>query len=158
MLSLVKANISDCDELHDIRLKAFSPLLEKYRDYETSPAAKTVEHLIAYMQNDSIDFYFICLDDIKNIGYIRVKKVDENKCDLSQIAVLPEYQGNGYAQSALKQVEKFYPSCKVWELATIKQEDKLRHLYEKMGYKLTGKEEQKIKDGMDIIIYEKNIY
>jgi len=160
-ISLKKANIDDCEKIHNIRFKAFFPLLEKYKDYDTNPAAKPLEHLVRNMQNESIDFYLILLNfpngTVNAIGYIRIKQLDENKCDFSQIAVLPEYQGKGYAQEAINQIETVYPNCKSWKLDTIKQEDKLRHLYEKMEYKLTG-EEYNIKDGMDIIMYEKYIY
>jgi len=155
MITLTKAAISDCEEIYKIRFDAFSPLLEKYQDYDTNPANRPIEHIIYNMQNIAFDFYFIKLNE-KNIGYIRIKKLDENRCELSQIAILREYQGNGYAQEVVEQVEIIYPNVKIWELDTIKQEDKLRYLYEKIGYKLTGKE-QNINDKMDIISYEKHI-
>lgn len=156
MIKLVKATISDCEEIHNIRFDAFSPLLEKYRDYDTNPANKPIEHIIQNIQNPALDFYLIKYNN-KNIGYIRIRRVDEHKCNFSQIAIVREYQGNGYAQEVIKQVEAIYPNVQNWELETIKQEDKLRHLYEKMDYKFTGKEDN-IKDGMDIVFYEKHIY
>ena len=156
MITLAKADISDCGEIHNIRFDAFSPLLEKYQDYDINPANRPIEHIVQNMQNDALDFFMIKLDE-KNIGYIRIKKLDESRCEFSQIAILREYQGNGYAQEAIKQVEVIYPNVKIWELSTIKQENKLRVLYEKMGYKFTGKE-QKINDKMDIVTYEKDIF
>jgi hypothetical protein len=68
--------------------------------------------------------------------------------------ILPVFQGNSYAQAAIKQAERLYPETTKWVLDTIKQEKKLCHLYEKMGYKLTGVEEN-IKLGMDIVYYAK---
>jgi len=155
MIMLTKAAFSDCEEMHHIRFSVFSPLLEKYQDYDTNPANKPIEHIIQNMQNNSFDFFLIKLD-IKTIGYIRIRKADENKCNLSQIAILQEYQGNGYAQEAIKQVELLYPNMNTWELETIKQENKLCHLYERLGYEFTGKEEN-INDKMDIVFYEKHI-
>ena len=73
---------------------------------------------------------------------------------MKQIFILPEYQGYGYAQEAIKMVESFYTKAKRWELDTILQEKKLCYLYEKMGYQKTGKTE-KIKDGMDLVYYAK---
>ena len=67
---------------------------------------------------------------------------------------MPEYQGNGYAQQALSAIEALYPFAKSWNLDTIKQEPKLCHLYEKMGYRRTGKENT-IKEGMTLVFYEK---
>ena len=155
MITLTKAIISDCEEIHNIRFDAFSPLLEKYEDYDTNPANRSVEHIIQNMQDNALDFFLIKLNG-KTIGYIRIRKIDENKCNFSQIAILRKYQGNGYAQEAIKQVEMIYPNAKIWELETIKQENKLCHLYEKLGYKPTGKI-QNINKKMDIINYEKHI-
>jgi len=155
MITLTKAIISDCEEMHIIRFDAFSPLLEKYQDYETSPANRPVEHIIQNIQNSAFDFFLIKLNE-KTIGYIRIRRIDESRCNFSQIAILQNHQGNGYAQEAIKQVEMLYPNVNIWELETIKQEIKLGHLYEKLGYKRTGKE-QNINDKMDIVFYEKHI-
>lgn len=50
--------------------------------------------------------------------------------------------------------ELLYPEAKHWELDKIKQETKLCHLYEKMGYKKTGKE-LSIKDKITLVFYKK---
>ena len=54
----------------------------------------------------------------------------------------------------MRLMENRYPGTKKWELDTIAQEGKLCHLYEKMGYRKTGRLE-KLKDGMEIVFYEK---
>lgn len=77
-------------------------------------------------------------------------------CKLKQIYILPEYQGFGYAQKAITIAESLYPAVEKWELDTILQEEKLCYLYEKMGYKKTGKVEP-IMNGMDIVYYAKQI-
>lgn len=67
---------------------------------------------------------------------------------------MPQEQGKGYAQQAMRLVEAMYPQATRWELDTIKEEKALCYLYEKMGYRLTG-EEKTIKDGMTIVYYAK---
>lgn len=62
--------------------------------------------------------------------------------------------GNGYAKQTLKQIELLYPGAKCWELDTIKEESKLCYLYESMGYKPGGREEN-IKEGMTFVYYRK---
>lgn len=37
-LFLEKATESDAESIFDIQVKAFTPLLKKYKDYDTSPA------------------------------------------------------------------------------------------------------------------------
>lgn len=152
-ISLRIAGLQDCAQIHQMQVIVFRPLLDKYQDYETNPGAETIERIEQRMRIPSITHYFIELQS-KKIGYIRIRQPNETTCLFSQIAILPEYQGRGYAQQAMIMAEALYPQAKRWELITIKQEEKLRHLYEKMGYKPTG-EEKRIKLGMDFISYVK---
>ena len=66
---------------------------------------------------------------------------------------MEEYRGKGYAQEAMKAAEEIYGADN-WCLDTILQEKGNIHLYEKMGYRQTGRIDR-IKDGMDIVYYEK---
>lgn len=152
-ISLMKAQLSDCEEIHKMQVLAFQQLLEKYHDYGTNPAAESIEKIVDRMNQEVTDYYFIRLDD-KNIGAIRIVRLKDNICRISPIFILPEYQGKGYAQDTIKGVEELYPQAQGWELDTIKQERKLCYLYEKLGYQATGKEE-KLQENMTIIYYTK---
>ena len=152
-IQLKAATIDDCEKIHSMQMVGFKALLDKYQDFETSPGAETLEHIKMRFEYPQIDHYFINLND-ENIGYIRINRLDTNTCRLSQMFVLPDYQGNGYAQQAIKQVEALNPLVNNWLLDTIKQEQKLCYLYEKMGYKQTGTETS-IRDGMDLVDYAK---
>lgn len=90
------------------------------------------------------------------IGVIRLVSIDETTMRISPVMILPEYQNKGFAQKTFYEMEKKYPYIKVWQLDTIKQEEKLCYLYEKLGYTKTGREED-IKQGMTIIYYQKVI-
>ena len=115
-IRLVRAVLSDAEELYELQKACFQALLEKYQDYELNPAAEPLE---------------------KTIGRLR-----ENLTD--------------YAQETICQAEGKYPESVLWKLETILQEPKLCHLYEKMGYRRTGKTER-VKDGMDLVYYEKEV-
>ena len=154
-ITLNKADPNDYDEIHSMQIVSFRDLLEKYKDYEISPGTESVEDIAKKINQDHTDYYFIVLED-RNIGVIRVAKLSAKECRISPMFILPEYQGNGYAKQTLREVEYLYPEVKVWKLDTIKQENKLCHLYESMGYQLTGKEEN-IKEGMTIVYYQKEL-
>ena len=158
-----KANIIDSEKIHKMQIAGFKDLLEKYTDYDTNPGAETLERIKSRFAFDTIDHYFISLhgrnsfgvpERGEDIGCIRIQRLDENVHKLSQMFILPEFQGKGYAQNAIYQAELLYPKAKKWILDIIKQEPKLRYLYEKMGYILTGVEKN-IKHGMDLVDYEK---
>lgn len=153
-IRLMRAGLSDAKEMHEMQKICFQALLGKYQDYETSPAAEPLEKTVRRLRETFTDFYFIMLGNRK-IGGLRVRHRDQ-KCKLGPIFLLTEYQSFGYAQEAIRQAEAEYPESILWELETILQEPKLRHLYEKMGYRRTGKTER-IRDGMDLVYYEKEV-
>ena len=152
-IELIEATINDSEKIHQMQKVGFKALLEKYQDYDTNPGAETLEKIKWRFQFPQGRHYFIEVDKI-SIGYIRIVKNNEHSIRLSQMFILPDYQGRGYAQQVIKKIEMLNPNVQYWELDTIKQESKLCYLYEKMGYKPTGKEED-IKDGMTLIYYEK---
>ena len=154
-LELIKATIDDSEKLHKMQILGFKALLEKYEDYESNPGAETLEKVRWRFSLGNADQYFICLYS-EEIGYVRIYRIDEDTCRLSQIFILPAFQGKGYAQKAIKQVESLYFYAINWNLDTIKQEPKLCHLYEKMGYRQSGFENN-LKVGMDIVEYAKKI-
>ena len=77
-------------------------------------------------------------------------------CKISALAVMPEYQNRGIAQSALKEIEKIHNDCKYWILDTILQEKGNCHLYEKLGYTRIG-EPKKINDRLTLVDYKKEV-
>lgn len=151
-ISIKKADKNDLKKIYDMQLTAFRPLLDKYKDCETSPAAEPFERTLQRFRFDNVSYHLITLGT-EVIGAVRVRWNDDIYV-LSQIFILPVYQGRGYAQEAIRLVEAMYPNASLWRLDTIAQEAKLCHLYEKMGYHKTGHSEH-IKNGMDIIFYEK---
>ena len=45
-ISLFKSGLNEASIIHEMQIKAFMPLLEKYQDYDTSPANESVERII----------------------------------------------------------------------------------------------------------------
>lgn len=154
-IRLQKAGQDDCEMIHAMQVASFRPLLDRYRDYDTNPGAEPLEKVKARMGQAYTDYYLIRLGPI-SIGAVRVIRLPGCTCRISPLFILPEYQGKGLAQQALAAVERLYPRADCWALETIKQEDKLLHLYEKMGYRPTGREEE-LGPGMTIVDYEKNL-
>lgn len=153
-VTLQKAVESDCIKIHTMQIRAFASLLKKYQDYDSNPATEPNERILQSFSQPFTDYYFICLNG-DEIGAIRICNFGE-LCRVSPIFILPEYQGFGYAQKAMLLAEQQYPDSKRWELDTILQEEKLCHLYEKLGYQKTGKY-RNVKAGMDLVFYEKII-
>jgi len=152
-VTLTRATQQDCPQIYDLQIRSFRTLLDKYQDHAFSPGAEPYERTLQRFAESFTHFWLISVAGT-TIGAIRVCDFGA-LCKLKQIFILPEWQQMGYAQQAVRQVEALYPQAERWELDTILQEDKLRHLYEKMGYVPTG-EIRPIQDDMDLIFYAKD--
>jgi GNAT superfamily N-acetyltransferase len=150
---LVKAELKDAGTIHAMQIKSFMPLLDKYQDYETSPANEPPGKVIERI-NQSFTDYYIVKNGGTNIGGIRVVKKENKRYRVSPVFILPEYQGKGIAQKVFQMIEKMYDDAKTWELETILQEPGNCHLYEKIGYIKTGKTET-VNTKMTLVFYEK---
>lgn len=153
-IKLLRANVDDAKELHAMQIKSFRELLEKYQDFDTNPGNETVEKVEMRLKQDSTYFYFICIG-LQKVGAIRIvdkKEYGSNK-KISPIFILPEFQGQGIAQKAIRLCEKMHGN-EDWKLDTILQEPKNCHLYEKMGYRQTGKTKV-INDKLTLVFYKK---
>lgn len=146
------AAITDAQEIYDLQIKSFKVLLEKHQDYDSSPGAEKLECIIQRLREPITNYYFISLEE-KHIGASRICHFDK-RSNLKQLFIFPEYQGYGYVQEAIVIAKSLYPVAEKWELDTILQEEKLCYLYEKMGYRKTGKVKH-IKNGMDLVFYAK---
>ncbi|MBQ9008571.1 MAG: GNAT family N-acetyltransferase [Clostridia bacterium] len=153
MVSLIPAGKEDLQTIWRMQVEAFSELLRKYRDYETSPGAESLEKIVARYEQPGSYYYFIASGN-ENVGVVRVvDRKDGSGKRISPIWIMPEYRNKGYAQAAITAVEQLHGPGH-WCLDTILQETGNLHLYEKMGYHLTGKT-KKINERMDIIYFEK---
>ena len=154
-IRLKRATLSDAEALLRMQVEAFLPLLEAYRDYDTSPATEDVETMRRRVSEPWSRFYFI-LDGMTAVGGIRVVFPGHPtpRKRVSPLFILPGYQGRGIAQRAIAAVEWLHGADN-WSLGTILQEPRNCHLYEKAGYRRNG-EATVINDRMTIIGYEKN--
>jgi len=154
-VSLCKAGSNDAVTIHEMKVKAFMPLLEKYQDLETSPANETIEKIIAQLNQPFTDYFIIHHLEVA-VGGIRVVRKDNQIYSVSPIFILPEHQGKGIAQKVFTMVEQIYDDAKSWKLGTILQEKGNCYLYEKIGYKKTTATKV-INDKMTMVFYEKHL-
>lgn len=154
-IEIVKASYNDLQLLHKIQVEAFRPLLEKYKDYNTNPSNEIIDQIIR-RYNQNFTTYWLIKNHGKIVGGVRVVNKGDRCYRVSPIFIQPLEQGKGMAQKTFKILEDYYYDAEKWELDTILQEKALCYLYEKLGYKKTGKTEE-IKEGMTIVYYEKHM-
>jgi N-acetylglutamate synthase-like GNAT family acetyltransferase len=105
-IKLIKAKIEDSNKIHQMQLKSFKSLLEKYEDYDTNPGNEDIEKTIQRLNETITDYYIIKLNE-ESIGGIRVLRLEEgNLCKVGPLFILPEYQNKGFGQKTFKMIEK----------------------------------------------------
>ena len=154
IIVLKPATREDMETVWKMQVEAFDELLQKYQDYDLSPATESLERIIQKSEHPWSTYFFIMLED-DAVGVIRVIiPTDGSRKRISPIWIMPGYRNRGYAQLAIKEAEILFGDDH-WCLDTILQEKGNLHLYEKLGYHQTGRIDN-INERMDIVFYEKN--
>ena len=80
---LVEANVSDAQIIWEMQEIALAELLQKYGDYETSPANETLDKVKSRLEDPNTYHYFIKAEE-QTVGVIRVvdSKSQEKKLSL----------------------------------------------------------------------------
>ena len=95
MVTLRLATREDLDKIWKMQVEAFAGLLEKYRDYELSPAAEGVDKIEARFEQPGSAYYFIEAGDA-DVGVIRiVDRGDGARKRISPLWIMPPYRGRG---------------------------------------------------------------
>lgn len=152
-VQLKKAEIDDAEQLFAMQRAAFLPLLEKYRDYATSPANEPIEKMKARIREQNGGFFKI-LAGGELAGAIRIRQKEAGRFWIGPLFITPQFQGGGIAQAALLGAEALYPKALSWHLATLVEEQGNCRLYEKMGYRRIGMPE-KLNALATLVYYEK---
>lgn len=154
-LTLVRASLADAELIWEMQKQAFAPLLDKYQDTDTNPAAEPIDKVIMRLKQP-FTYYYLIQEDGCTAGAIRIvdKQEPGKRKRISPLFILPAHQGRGLAQQAISAAEALH-GAHDWELDTIAQEAGNCHLYEKMGYRATG-QSTAINDRLTLIFYRKD--
>ena len=157
-VTLTLATEKDAELIHRMKYEAFLPLYEIYRDDETSPVKESIDKVIWQLTHPNSHYYLIQANG-ETVGAVRVRHTMEPDAPqkeehISPIFIVPKHQNKGIAQAAMHKLFELYSDTDVWSLATIKQEARDCHFYEKLGFVRTGSEKV-INDKMTIIEYAK---
>lgn len=112
---------------------------------------------INYLVNHSSGFFFVLTEDEKIAGFIvLLKRKNSAGMRIYSLAVSPEFRGKKYSASllgkahelALKEGKRFL------SLEVSENNEAAIQLYQKFGFKVTGKRKAYYKDGSDALLME----
>src|SRR5690606_17128702 len=93
-IALCRAGLNEATIIHEMQVRAFLPLLNKYLDYETSPANEPLKRIIHRLNQTFTDYYLIRLSDI-NVGAIRIVRKENQVHRVSPILFCPNIKVEG---------------------------------------------------------------
>ena len=89
-ITLHLAGVQDAERIYEMQLEAFSHLLSRYLDYETSPAAEPLQKTTQRLAEAFTDYYLICAGG-SPVGAARVRRVGDTACRLGPVFVPVSY-------------------------------------------------------------------
>jgi len=142
---------TDIHSIHEILSEAFKP----YRKYYTKKAYKATvispEEIEKRIENSET---IVLVADYANvvIGTASINLGDKTNLYIQSMAVKPTYQGKGIGLCILTIIERIgkEKNCKIMSLESYEPLKKAVLLYEKFGFKRTGKE----RDYQGITVFE----
>lgn len=144
-----KASIFDFPEILEIQKKAFLSEAEFYQNCQIQPLTQTLSEMEEECKEKVV---LKAVIDEKIVGSIRANAHEKN-CWVNKLVVLPEFQKRGIGEKLLREIEIYFTKVEKFTLATgAKSESNIR-LYEKVGYKVIGKEI--FHDGVEAVVMEK---
>ena len=132
---ILKANKNDLPEILLLQKLAFHQNAVFYNDFNLQPLLQTLDELYEEAKNSVI---LKAVADNKIIGSVRGRK-ENDFAHISKLIVHPNYQNLGYGSKLMGFIEKEF-KVKKFKLFTGYLDAKNIYLYEKLGYKICGKE------------------
>lgn len=136
-LKIIRSTVDEANILLDIQKEAFSEDLERYQDYNTSPATESIERLRNKIINSF--HYTIFLDD-EIIGGIEVRKLSNTQCYLNRLYLTPKCHNKGIGTKLMNFIEDEFPEALEWTLSTPYMNYRNHYFYEKHGYSKVGEQ------------------
>jgi len=128
-----KAKIEDLNEILELQKLAFLEEAQIYNHYHLVPLKQTIENIREEFREK---IFLTARENNKLIGSVRAKILDDNSCSIGRLIVHPDFQNQGIGTLLMKEIEKYYPGAKRFELFTGNKSEKNIYLYKKIGYQI----------------------
>lgn len=130
-MEIKKADLKDAEKILDIQKSAYLSEAKRYNDFGIAPLRQTLEEIEKEFSSHVI---LKAMAQSSLVGSVRARAL-EDTCHIGRLIVLPDYQGRGIGGSLLREIEKYFPGIKRFELFTGDRSMGNLRLYEKHGYK-----------------------
>lgn len=142
---------SDLKTVLCLQKAAFMEVARQMDNYNLPPLLQTIQDIRNDFETCTILKYTTLDNQI--IGSVRGHIYDDNICYIGKLIVHPDFQNQGIGKVLMREIEKYFPSCRKFMLFTGEETPNTLHLYGKVGYHVIYKKEI---DGVNLIYMEKD--
>jgi ribosomal protein S18 acetylase RimI-like enzyme len=135
-IEIVEATVGDIPEILALQKLAFRSEAELYRDYSLPPLLQDESSLRKELETGVI---LKAITGSRIVGSVRACQRQEC-CHIGKLIVSPESQGHGLGARLMAAIERIYSRADSFKLSTGEKSHKNIHLYEKLGYRIVGRE------------------
>jgi GNAT superfamily N-acetyltransferase len=132
MERIERATIENAEKLRQVAMQAFA---EDTELYGASPSG--VDQIENHREWILKYHYYKIINDDEIIGGIIVMP-DSDGYALGALFIIATFQNQGIGTRSVEFIENQYPTVKKWSLCTAYLNDRVRHFYEGLGYKVVG--------------------
>lgn len=139
-IRITKARIEDAGEILSVQKLAFQDEAAIYGDYSLPPLLEKLEET----RKDFDDYIIIkAVYGKKIVGSVRGRVTENRSCYIGRLTVHPNFQNKGIGRRLMNEIEGILEQTTgnsgKYELFTGEKSLKNISLYQKLGYRITGK-------------------
>lgn len=150
-ITIVRASVTDAEEVLAVIRSAFGPVAEQYGDPDLPPVAETLQSHRARYETHVV---LKAVDPSGRIvGTVQGEPRDDGCCYVARLAVEPAHQGRGIGRALTQALEAEFPDVARFELFTGHESDGSIGLYSSLGYRETKREY--VDDSLTLVWMEK---
>jgi len=142
-LEIEKVSEKELEDILLLQKLAFQSEAIKFDDFDIRPLTMTLKDTLEEFDEK---IFFKAVIDNKIVGSIRAY-VEAEVCYIEKLIVHPDFQNLGVGKKLILFTERYFSTCKRYEIFTRKGSEKNIRIYEKLGY-------QKYKEARHLESYE----
>lgn len=141
-IELVKAKIKDAHDMLKVQKECFKKYLSLYGEFDTNPYYMTLHRMEFNIRYRLGDYQKIMLNNRLIGGIFAFSLDEENKWQIAQLYILPEFEHQGIGSIAIEKMFAMHQDVKEWYADTILQEKHNVEFYQKHGFEIIDVEEE----------------
>lgn len=142
MITIERAKPEDAKQITRVKTDAFNKEINTYLGRDGGPPGYNQVESELDIISRFLAYKFMLEGEI--IGGFFLYTEGNDIMHFEDFVIVPHLQGKGYGYKVLQMVEKLYPEVNEWKLSTPVFSVGNQHLYEKFGYKETGRDSEEI--------------